>query len=158
MKKTTSITLVIVALVVIGTLLFSGSASAYEKISTYDGDMTLYKSMNCGCCGVYSDYFQRKGNSDIEIVSKPTIDDIKEKYNIPAEMESCHTTVIGDYFIEGHIPLEAIEKLLEEEPDIAGIAMPGMPLGSPGMPGQKKGDFVIYAIGHDGSVEEFMRI
>ena len=73
-------------------------------------------------------------------------------------MESCHTVVIGDYFIEGHIPLEAVEKLLVEKPDIKGIAMPGMPSGSPGMPGAKKGDFVIYAVNNDGTTEEFMRI
>ena len=56
------------------------------------------------------------------------------------------------------MPLEAVEKLLKEQPDIAGIAMPGMPEGSPGMPGSKRGDFVIYAVNNDGSYSEFMRI
>ena len=73
-------------------------------------------------------------------------------------MEICHTTIIGDYFVEGHVPLEAVEKLLTEKPDIKGIAMPGMPSGSPGMPGAKKGDFVIYAVNRDGSYEEWTRL
>ena len=73
-------------------------------------------------------------------------------------MESCHTTVMGNYFVEGHIPLEVVNKLLTEKPDIKGIAMPGMPNGSPGMPGVKRGDFVIYAINNDGSYAEWMRL
>ena len=55
---------------------------------------------------------------------------IKQKYNIPLEMQSCHTTIIGKYFIEGHVPLEAVNKLLKEQPDIDGIALPGMPIGN----------------------------
>ena len=73
-------------------------------------------------------------------------------------MESCHTTVIGEYFVEGHVPVEAIEKLLAEKPDVAGIGMPGMPSGSPGMPGAKQGQFIIYSINKDGTINEFMRI
>ena len=63
-----------------------------------------------------------------------------------------------DYFVEGHVPIEAIEKLMAEKPDIAGIALPGMPSGSPGMGGSRSGQFVIYAIGKDGTTTEFMRI
>ena len=83
---------------------------------------------------------------------------IEEQYGVPSELRSCHTTIIGNYFIEGHIPLEAVEKLLKEQPNIKGIAMPGMPSGSPGMPGQKQGAFIIYAVNNDGSTSEFMRI
>ena len=83
---------------------------------------------------------------------------VKANYEIPSQLESCHTAVIGDYFVEGHVPLEAVEKLLMEKPDVAGIAMPGMPSGSPGMPGTKRGDFIVYSVNNDGSYEEFMRI
>lgn len=159
MKKTTGITLVVIALMVIGIFLFSNSrVSAYEQVSTYEGEMKIYKSSSCGCCNIYSSYYSNKGNSDVEIITQQTIDDVKEKYGVPESMLSCHTTIIGDYFVEGHVPLEAIEKLLEEKPDIAGIAMPGMPLGSPGMPGAKEGDFIIYSIDYEGNIEEFMRI
>lgn len=121
-------------------------------------EITIYKSTSCGCCGIYANYFQRKGSSDLEIVNTENLDGIKKKYNIPTELQSCHTTIIGDYFVEGHIPVEAVEKLLNEKPNIKGIAMPGMPEGSPGMPGAKRGDFVIYAVNHDGSYEEFARL
>ena len=76
----------------------------------------------------------------------------------PTNLESCHTTIVEGYVIEGHIPVEVINKLLKEKPDIKGIAMPGMPSGSPGMPGQKRGEWIIHAMHHDGSTTEYMRI
>ncbi|MEE8414533.1 MAG: DUF411 domain-containing protein [Dehalococcoidales bacterium] len=81
----------------------------------------------------------------------------REMYTVPPGMESCHITVLDDYYLEGHIPVEAIEKLLEENPDIDGLVMPGMPSGSHGMPGPQTEDFVIYAI-KDGQSSEFMTI
>jgi hypothetical protein len=82
---------------------------------------------------------------------------IKQKYNIPVEMQSCHTTILGKYFIEGHVPLEAVNKLLKEQPDIDGIALPGMPIGTPGMPGDKDEPYVIYQL-KDGKSSVFMTI
>jgi hypothetical protein len=72
-------------------------------------------------------------------------------------MRSCHTLTIGGYFIEGHVPVEAVRKLLDEQPPIDGIALPGMPAGSPGMGGDKAHSFVIYAI-TDGEAEEFVTL
>jgi len=74
---------------------------------------------------------------------------IKEQYHIPYNMQSCHTMVINNYALEGHIPIEAITKLLEEQPAIDGIALPGMPAGSPGMPGVKTEPFAIYTLAND---------
>ena len=99
-----------------------------------------------------------KKGFNVEVTQTDDLTPIKNRYNIPSSMESCHTTVIGDYFVEGHVPVEAIEKLLAEKPDIAGIGMPGMPSGSPGMPGAKQGPFVVYAIYKDSTISEFMRI
>ena len=82
---------------------------------------------------------------------------IKSKYKIPQDMESCHTAVIADYFVEGHVPMEAVEKLLSEKPDIDGIALPGMPQGSLGMSGAKTAVFKIYALSA-GTASEFMII
>jgi hypothetical protein len=72
-------------------------------------------------------------------------------------MQGCHTTVINEYFVEGHVPIEAVRKLLEERPLIDGIALPRMPQGSPGMGGEKTQPFVIYSI-TDGKVEEFVTL
>ena len=86
-----------------------------------------------------------------------SIHTIKQKYSIPLEMQSCHTTIIDKYFIEGHVPLEAINKLLKERPDIDGLALPGMPIGTPGMPGDKEEPYVIYQL-VDGNFSVFMTI
>ncbi len=72
-------------------------------------------------------------------------------------MKSCHTTVIEGYFVEGHVPVAAIEKLVAEKPDIDGIALPNMPAGSPGMPGRQTEAFKVYALS-DGISSEFMLI
>jgi hypothetical protein len=86
-----------------------------------------------------------------------SLDLIKKKHNIPGEMQSCHTSVVGKYFIEGHVPIEAINKLLKDQPDIDGIALPGMPMGTPGMSGNKEAPYVIYQL-IDGEYSVFMTI
>ena len=154
--KSIIIVLVIVAVLGFGYMTLSNNSN----IVSIEGQhkIVVYKSPTCGCCANYISYLKKEGyevevkNSDI------LLDQIKSENNIPGEVESCHTSLIDGYFVEGHIPLEAIEKLMTEEPDIAGIAMPGMPSGSPGMPGQKYGEFIIYAVNHDGTYNEFMRI
>jgi len=137
---------------------FDNNVSGFTTLNNFDKEITIYKSGSCGCCDVYSNYFKGKGNSNVKIVNLEDMSSVKANYKIPSQLESCHTTLVGDYFVEGHIPLEAVEKLLNERPDIKGIAMPGMPSGSPGMPGTKRGDFIIYSVNNDGSYEEFMRI
>jgi len=149
------------AIVLIGILFFalrSNKAASFETLANFNGDIKIYKSLSCGCCNIYANYFQRKGNSNTEIVNLQgqELAMLKEQYQIPKQLESCHTTIIGDYFVEGHVPLEAIERLLLEKPDIKGIAMPGMPSGAPGMPGVK-GEFIIYAVNNE-RYEEWMRL
>jgi hypothetical protein len=118
--------------------------------------VVVYKSQTCGCCVSYIAYLKKNGfDVETEIVNDPT--EIKNKYNIPHQLQSCHTAVIGDYFVEGHMPIEIIYKLLGEKPNIAGISLPAMPAGSPGMPGIKTGDFIIYSL-KDGISSEFARI
>jgi len=148
-------------ILLIGILFFvfsSKKTSSFENVNNFDEEIIIYKSSTCGCCELYADYFKRNGNSNVKIISAENIEGIKKKYGVPSQVESCHTVIIGDYFVEGHVPLEAIEKLLQEKPDIKGIGIPGMPSGSPGMPGGKKESFVIYAVNNDGSTYEFMRM
>lgn len=118
--------------------------------------VTVFKSSSCGCCVGYAAELDKQG-FDVSTVETANMASIKQQYNIPKSMESCHTTIMGDYFIEGHMPIEAIEKLLEEKPQIDGIALPNMPAGSPGMPGTKTGKFKIYAVS-DGEFSEFMMV
>jgi hypothetical protein len=159
MKKKHLWAIGIILLVIILLFIFlMPKGGGFEVLENFEGEITVYKSPSCGCCGLYADYFKGKGNKRVEVVNMQDISSVKKEYGVPSGLESCHITVVGNYFVEGHIPLEAIDKLLSEKPDIAGIAMPDMPSGSPGMPGRKYGDFVIYAVEHDGSYSEFMRI
>ena len=150
-----SIAIVLLAAVIL--FLRGSGATSFENVNNAE-KIDIYKSLTCGCCNVYSSYVDGKVSTKVNTVDIRDSNKIKEQYGIPYELKSCHTTIVGNYFVEGHIPLEAIEKLLKEQPDIRGIAMPGMPEGSPGMPGQKYGDFVIYAVHEDGTYSEFMRI
>lgn len=117
---------------------------------------TVYKSNGCGCCSVYLKYAQNKLNMNVVSKEVEDVNPMKDELKIPNNLRSCHTSIVGNYFVEGHIPVEAINKMLTEKPDIAGIAMAGMPSGSPGMPGSKKEPFVIYGVKKDGSYDVFM--
>ena len=77
--------------------------------------ITLYKSQTCGCCALYTKYMVNKGYP-LEVKDMQNMAPIKEQYQIPASMQSCHTVEIGGYFVEGHIPLEAVEKMMKEKP------------------------------------------
>lgn len=105
----------------------------------------VYRSLTCGCCMGYIAELEKQGFVvDVKSLREKDIDAIKKQYGIPLDKQSCHTTIIGDYFIEGHVPIEAVEKLLAEQPKIDGIGLPGMPLGTPGMPGTKQSPYKIY--------------
>ncbi len=118
----------------------------------------IFKSQSCGCCTNYVSYMKRQNGFDVTITNLEDISSVKEKYAIPSSVQSCHTMIVGDYFVEGHVPVEAVRKLLDEKPAIRGIALPGMPEASPGMPGSKRQPFEIYAVANDGSTSLFMRI
>ena len=129
-------------------------ASAVTKASKYN--VEVFKTSSCGCCYGYV-LFLEEEKFKVKQTDVRSLHFIKKKYNIPLEMQSCHTTILGEYFIEGHVPIEAINKLLKEQPDIDGIALPGMPIGTPGMPGEKKEPYVIYQL-IDGKSSVFMTI
>lgn len=118
---------------------------------------TLYKNPECGCCEGYADYLRQHG---FMVASKPTNDlaEISRKAGVPRELQGCHTAFIADYVVDGHVPIEAINKLLAERPTIKGIALPGMPEGSPGMYGEKAASFTIYAVGEGGKSSVYMTL
>ena len=130
--------------------------NALANINNKKLSVEVFKTPSCGCCYGYV-LFLEKEKFNVKQTDMRSLHSIKQKYNIPLEMQSCHTTIIGKYFIEGHVPLEAVNKLLKEQPDIDGIALPGMPIGTPGMPGKKEGPFVVYQI-IDGKFSIFMTI
>lgn len=140
------------AIVVITIVALSGSEPALAT------GVKLYNSPSCGCCGIYGGYADNSLEMKVVNMEDQTLATFKDEQGIPKELRSCHTMMVEGYFVEGHVPMEAIEKLLAERPDIKGIALPGMPSGTPGMPGPKREPWVIYAVNNDGSTSEFMTI
>ena len=106
---------------------------------------TLYKSASCGCCGEYVKYLRANG-INVKAVDRDDMQAIKHQYRI-GNLGSCHTMLIGGYVVEGHVPVGAINKLLQRKPAIAGISAPGMPANSPGMGPMKPGTLKIYTLG-----------
>ena|SRR5215469_14489159 len=119
--------------------------------------VVLYKNPECGCCDGYADYLRHNG---FTVTTEATTDlaEISRKAGIPSELQGCHTAFIGDYVVDGHVPFEAIRKLLAEHPTIKGITLPGMPPGSPGMSGEKIEPLMIHAIGQDGKPSIFITL
>jgi hypothetical protein len=107
--------------------------------------VTLYKDPECGCCEGYADYLGGNGFA-VAIVPTHDLPLLDEKYGIPADLQPCHISLTGGYVVGGHVPIEIVNRLLAEKPRIAGITLPGMPLGSPGMGGEKTAPFKIYEI------------
>ncbi|MEO5334509.1 MAG: DUF411 domain-containing protein [Magnetococcus sp. YQC-5] len=105
---------------------------------------TVYKSPYCGCCAGYVDFLKEQG-FQVEVESVMDMDPIKRSLGVAKEMDSCHTTKIGGYVVEGHVPLNVLQRLLTEKPNIPGIALPGMPTGVPGMPGAQE-KWTIYTL------------
>ena len=125
--------------------------TADAKLHAAPVPVKIFKNPECGCCDGYADYLRHHG---FAVTSKPTNDlaAISQKAGVPPKYQGCHTMFIDSYVIDGHVPVEIVRKLLAERPAIAGITLPGMPLGSPGMGGSKEGPFTIYAITKDGAV------
>lgn len=135
-------------------LLVAGKASADP-----DADVTVYLTPTCGCCGAWVDYLREEGFSvDAEEVNQTELNGIKQEAGLTPQLASCHTAFVGDYAVEGHVPAREIRRLLAEEPDIAGIAVPGMPAGSPGMEmGDRKDPYDVVAFRANGDTEVFAR-
>ncbi|MBD2773866.1 DUF411 domain-containing protein [Iningainema tapete] len=113
-------------------------------------DATVYRSPECSCCGGWIKHLKAQGfqvrdfpTSDIEVV--------KQKYNVPDNLTSCHTAVVNGYVIEGHVPADDIKRLLQDSPNVAGLSVPQMPVGTPGMEmGNRKDPFTVFSFKRGG--------
>lgn len=119
--------------------------------------ITVYKSPTCGCCSKWEEHLTKAG---FQVTSKPTenMTEIRKRYNVPDNMQSCHTAIINGYVIEGHVPATDVKKLLETRPaDVAGLAAPGMPPKSPGMQpeGEKPSGYDVLSFDRQGSSQVF---
>lgn len=123
------------------------AATAAKGSAEEKPEATLYKNPQCSCCEDYAAYLRTNGYT---VTVKPTHDLslISRQHGVPEKLGGCHTTLIGTYVVEGHVPVGTLNRLLKEKPNIKGISLPGMPMGSPGMTGPKMEPFTIYEFGN----------
>jgi len=120
------------------------TAAVTRRASASQARMDIYKDASCGCCGAWA---AAMVDADFNVVVREEdFMSIKAKLGIPENMQGCHTAVVSDYFFEGHVPLEAVEKVLNEKPSIAGLAVPGMPMGSLGMGDDHQASYEVYSL------------
>lgn len=142
----------IFALILIGTLAWNLFNSETNTPSAGDGTVTeavMYKNPGCDCCDMWADYMEENGYH-VTAHESNDINSVKEEHHISPEMASCHTVLIDGYVIEGHVPVEDINRLREERPDAVGLAAPGMPPSSPGMNTIDNVPYDVYLVGHNG--------
>ena len=125
------------------------------RARSIENQMLVMKDPNCGCCGAWIEIVEAAGfKVTIELSAGTALMRYKSQNGIPEAMASCHTARIGGYTLEGHVPVADIRRLLEERPDAIGLAVPGMPYGSPGMgPEEDREAYDVFLIRQDGSTE-----
>ncbi len=114
----------------------------------------VYASPTCVCCGAWMQHLERSGFD----VAKKLVEDVspvKRRYGIPEDLWSCHTAIVDGYAVEGHVPADLIQRMLDERPAIAGLAAPGMPNGAPGMEGAFRDRYEIIAFTRTGATQVY---
>ena len=118
-------------------------------------DMIVYRSPSCECCGKWLEHI-KNNNFTVKDIVTDDVQAIKIKYGVSAEMASCHTAIVDGYVIEGHVPSNDIDKLLKNKPKLTGIAVPGMPRGTPGMEmGDVKDPYNVMSFNKENQYEVF---
>ena len=117
----------------------------------------VYKTPTCGCCSLWVDHMREAG-FEVDARNLNDLIPVKIDAGVPPRMSSCHTALIDGYVVEGHIPAEHVKRLLEERPDIVGIAVPGMPIGSPGMEGIGARPYQVLSWDRQGNVEVYAEV
>lgn len=116
--------------------------------------VTLYKNPTCACCGEWAEHMRANGFR-VEVKEGVDFSALKKELGVPFSVASCHTAEVDGYALEGHVPADVVNRLLSERPDVAGVAVPGMPAGVPGMPGEGFGSYDVLAFQADGATEVY---
>ena len=153
--KTMTLTTRRLALLVFSAISF-GSALAQGKSQGNPLKLEMYKSPYCGCCGKWAEHLQKNG---FEVVTYEVKDvpAMRKKLGIPDRLGSCHSAKVGNYVFEGHVPASDIRRLLKEKPKALGLAVPGMPPGSPGMDVPNSPPYETLLVQADGSTQTFAK-
>jgi hypothetical protein len=116
--------------------------------------VTVYKSPTCGCCAKWVEHVRKAGFA-VTVKDVPNVGEVKSANGVPVDLASCHTALVGGYVVEGHVPADVMQKLLKEKPAVAGIAVAGMPVGSPGMEGSHSERYDVVAFEKGGKQRVF---
>jgi hypothetical protein len=137
------------ALILFASLVLSAQAAPEEPL-----EVTIYKSPSCGCCSKWVRHMEEHGFS-VEAHDVPDVAPIKIANAVPKHLASCHTAFVGGYIVEGHVPASDVARLLAERPPVAGLAVPGMPIGSPGMEGPDPEAYRVLSFDAEGRIRIF---
>jgi len=118
--------------------------------------VNVFKTPTCGCCAKWVEHLKANG-FDVTVQEVPSTAEYRQKYGVPENLASCHTAVVGGYSIEGHVPAKEIQRLLKSGAKVKGIAVPGMPMGSPGMEGPHSDSFTVWSFDASGKTAAFER-
>ena len=130
-----------IALALAGLVLSAPATAAADRVRA-----VMYKNPGCECCDGHAEALRRAG-FDVTVVPTANLAAVKARAGVPASLEGCHTLIVDGYAVEGHVPVAAVQRLLAERPPVRGIALPGMPAGSPGMGGAKTAPFRVMSFG-----------
>lgn len=148
------LTLLVVSAVMVAAVIGLSPIVSAEAASDA-GEITVYRDPSCHCCGRWMDHLTVHGFRP-ENVESADMNTLKQQYGVPADLMSCHTALINGYWIEGHVPAADIQRLLAEQPEVAGIAVPGMPVGTPGMEsGDQRDSFTVFSFDKQGNTNVF---
>ena len=132
-------------------------AAMFVGSAAHAATMTVYKSPTCGCCAKWIEHVQQHGFT-VKVVDTADMAGVKTKLGVPDNQLSCHTTKVGNYFVEGHVPAADIKRLIAQKPKARGIAVAGMPMGAPGMEhGDHRQPYATMLIGTNGKATVFAR-
>ena len=118
--------------------------------------MRVRKNPGCGCCDQWVEHLEKLG-FEVTVTEDPKLYEYKQSLGIPREVVSCHTGVVDGYVVEGHVPGDLVQRMLREKPQITGIGVGGMPMGSPGMEGPRKDAYDVIAFRKDGTMMVYAR-
>jgi hypothetical protein len=131
-----------------------------DQASTRHADanaVVVYKSPSCGCCSMWAEHMKAAG-FDVQVKATNNMEYVEKEAGVPPDQVSCHTALVGRYFIEGHVPAEDVRRLLAEQPEARGLVVPGMVAGSPGMEqGGVRQPYAVLLVAMDGSTSVYAR-
>ena len=143
-------------LLIVIALHFTLGATAYATDDLFSKDIVVYKNPECGCCKKWINYL-KEHSYNVTVNNTRDVYAEKERLGVPEKLAACHTAVIDGYVVEGHVTNRDIERLLLFRPDIKGIAVPGMPIGTPGMErGDSREPYKVMSFDKQGNVEVFV--